>query len=249
MDLMHDFDSAPNISRSAYGDSITSLSLLAGVMTALFTRERIGVGQQIEVSLYNTATWVLGADISGCLINGKDAVRPQRKTMSNPIRNVYPTKDRRWIMLGMTNAQHYWPTFCRAIHRPELENNPKFATFNSRQDHAEELVKIIEDIFVTKTYDEWIKILSKHKLVWSPVRTPLEVTLDEQAIVNDFFTEWNHPDYGNINVLNNPIKLSKTPAGIKCKAPELGEHTEQLLKELGYAADDILTLKEAGIVG
>ena len=121
MEMMHDPDTAPNVSRTAYGDSITSLSLLAGVMTALFARERTGIGQQVEVSLYNTATWVLGFDITGCLITGKDAVRPQRKTMSNPIRNHYPTKDGRWLMLGMTNAQTYWPEFCKAINRPELE--------------------------------------------------------------------------------------------------------------------------------
>jgi crotonobetainyl-CoA:carnitine CoA-transferase CaiB-like acyl-CoA transferase len=87
---MHDQDTAPNISRGAYGDSITSLSLLAGVMTALFTRERTGIGQQVEVSLYNTAAWVLGFDITGCLVTGKDAPRPQRKSMANPIRNHYP---------------------------------------------------------------------------------------------------------------------------------------------------------------
>jgi crotonobetainyl-CoA:carnitine CoA-transferase CaiB-like acyl-CoA transferase len=112
MDLLHDADSAPNISRPAYGDSITSLSLLAGVMTALFIRDRTGVGQEVDVSLFKTASWVLGYDINGCLITGEDAMRPQRKTIGNPLRNLYPTKDGRWIMLGMTNAQHYWPGFC-----------------------------------------------------------------------------------------------------------------------------------------
>jgi crotonobetainyl-CoA:carnitine CoA-transferase CaiB-like acyl-CoA transferase len=249
MDLMHDEDTAPNISRSAYGDSITSLSLLAGIMSALFIRERTGVAQKVELSLYNTATWVLGFDITGCLITGKDALRPQRKTMSNPIRNVYPTKDNRWIMLGMTNAQHYWPTFCKAIERPDLEHDPKFATFDDRQDNAEALIKIIEDIFLTKTYAELIEILSKNKLVWSPVRTPLEVTQDEQAIANDFFVEWDHPVYGKMKVLNNPIKLSETPAAIQSKAPELGEHTESILKNLGYTQEQISEMKQSGAIG
>lgn len=249
MDLLHDADSAPNISRPAYGDSITSLSLLAGVMTALYIRERTGVGQQVEVSLYNTATWVLGFDISGCLITGEDAMRPQRRTMGNPIRNLYPTKDKRWIMLGMTNSQHYWPAFCQAIGRPELENNPKFGTFEARSLHAGELVDIIEAIFRTKTYAEWIDILKANKLVWSPVMTPLEVTRDEQAQANDFFLEWDHSRYGRIKALNNPIKLSKTPAENKMRAPDLGEHTDQILKELGYSEAAILEMKEAGIIG
>ena len=249
MDLMHDEESAPNISRPAYGDSITSISLLAGVMTALFIRERTGLGQEVEVSLFNTATWVLGFDISGCLITGEDALRPQRRTMANPIRNIYPTKDKRWIMLGMTNAQHYWPGFCKAIERLDLENNPKFATFEARAQHAGELVAIIEAIFRTKTYAEWIAILSANRLVWSPVKTPLEVTQDEQALANDFFVEWDHPRYGKIKVLNNPIKLSKTPAGIKSRAPDLGEHTDEIMKGLGYSEAEVAKMKKTGIIG
>lgn len=249
MDLMHDVNSAPNISRPGYGDSITSLSLLAGVMTALFIRERTGVAQEIEVSLFNTATWVLGFDISGCLITGQDAVRPHRQTMGNPIRNIYPTSDKRWIMLGMTNSQHYWPVFCKTIERPELENDPKFSMDEARTQHAAELVEIIERIFRTKTYAEWIEILTANRLVWSPVKTPLEVTQDEQAQVNEFFVEWDHPKYGKIKVLNNPIKLSKTPAEIQRKAPDLGEHTDELLKGLGYSEGDIAKMKESGIIG
>lgn len=248
MDLMHDEDSAPNISRIAYGDSISSLSLLAGIMAALFIRERTGVGQEVDVSLYNTAIYALGFDISGCLITGEDPVRPQRLTMGNPIRNLYPTRDKRWIMLGMTNAQHYWPSFCIAIGRPELENDPKFATYEAREQHAAELVRIIESIFRARTYVEWVEILKTHKIVWSPVVTPLEVTMDEQATANDFFVEWDHPKYGKIKVINNPIKLSRTPARIQMKAPDLGEHTKPILKELGYSDEAIAKMKKDGYI-
>ena len=249
MELMHDLDTAPNISRSGYGDSISSLSLLAGVMSALFIRERTGVAQQVEVSLYNTATWVLGADISGCLVTGKDAMRPQRKTMGNPIRNHYPTSDNRWIMLGMTNAQTYWPEFCRMINHPEWENDSRFATFKARETNAAELIRLIEEIFRTRTYAEWVEILGKHKLVWSPVCTPLEVTHDPQAIANEFFVEMDLPGQQKIKVLNNPINLSKPPADIRCRAPELGEHTAELLAKLGYAPEDVARMKQAGVIG
>ena len=248
MDLMHDLDSAPNISRPAYGDSITSLSFLAGIMSALLIRERTGVSQQVEVSLFNTATWVLGCDINGCLITGEDSVRPQRRTMGNPIRNIYPTRDKRWIMLGMTNSQHYWPEFCKTIERTDLENDSKFATQEARAENAAKLVQIIEATFVTKTYAEWTEILGRHKLVWSPVRTPLEVTQDEQAIANDFFVEWDHPKHGKIKLLNNPIKLSETSAQNRSPAPELGEHTDEVLKKLGYTEDEITGMRETGIV-
>jgi crotonobetainyl-CoA:carnitine CoA-transferase CaiB-like acyl-CoA transferase len=248
MEMMHDPETAPNTSRAGYGDSITSLSLLAGVMTALFARERTGIGQQVEVSLYNTATWVLGFDITGCLVTGKDAPRPHRKSMANPIRNHYPTKDNRWIMLGMTNAQTYWPEFCGAIGRPELEKDPKFFDFNARQKNCAELIRIIEEIFRSKTYAEWVEHLRTFKIVWSPVVTPLEVTGDEQAVANDFFGDMDIAGHGKIKVLNNPIKLSGTPAGIKCRAPRLGEHTGELLAGLGYTPEEIAKMKEKKIV-
>lgn len=249
MDLMHDVGVAPNISRPGYGDSITALSLMAGIMSALYIREKTGVAQEVEISLYNTAVWALGFDICGCLISGEDAVRPQRKTMGNPIRNVYETSDHRWIMLGMTNAQHYWPGFCGAIGRPELEKDSRFATYELRFQHAAELVQILDEIFQSKSYEEWIGILGSSKIVWSPVATPLEVTKDPQAWTNEFFVEWDHPDYGKIQMLNNPIKLSKTKAEITMPGPKLGEHTEEILRNLGYSESDIQKLKTSGAIG
>jgi formyl-CoA transferase len=248
MDLMHEPDSAPNISRPAYGDSITSQSLLAGVMAALFIRERTGEGQEVEVSLYNSAIFALGTDLSGCLISGEDSVRPTRKTMSNPIRNIYPTSDGRWIMLGMTTSQPYWPNFCEAIERTELIDDQKFATPEARADNAGQLVDLIEATFRTKTYAQWKEILSLNKLIWAPLQTPLEVTQDEQAIANDYFCEWDHPDYGRVKLLNNPIKLSRTPAENICKAPDLGEHTDQILTDLGFNSEKIEELRDNGII-
>jgi crotonobetainyl-CoA:carnitine CoA-transferase CaiB-like acyl-CoA transferase len=249
MDLMHDVGVAPNISRPGYGDGITAMSLLAGIMSALYIREKTGMAQELEVSLYNTAVWALGFDIAGCLITGEDAMRPQRKTMGNPIRNVYETSDHRWIMLGMTNAQHYWPGFCKAIDHPELENDPQFATYEVRFKHAGELVNVLDGIFRSRTYSEWIEILSQTKIVWSPVTTPLEVTRDRQAMANEFFVDWDHPEYGPIKVLNNPIKLSETKAEITMAAPKLGEHSEEILKGLGYAESEIQAMKASGAIG
>jgi crotonobetainyl-CoA:carnitine CoA-transferase CaiB-like acyl-CoA transferase len=152
-------------------------------------------------------------------------------------------------MLGMTNAQTYWPEFCRMINHPEWENDSRFATFKARETNAAELIRLIEEIFRTRTYAEWVEILGKHKLVWSPVCTPLEVTHDPQAIANEFFVEMDLPGQQKIKVLNNPIKLSKTPADIQCRAPELGEHTAELLAKLGYAPEDVARMKQAGVIG
>lgn len=246
MDLMHEADNPPNISRPAYGDSITSQSLLAGVMAALYMRERSGIGQEVEVSLYNSAVFALGTDISGCLISGEDAVRPSQKTMGNPIRNIYPTSDKRWIMLGMTTSQPYWPAFCEALGLQALIDDPLYATADARAQNSATLIQIIQNTFLSQSYNHWVDVLSQNKLIWAPVKTPLEVTQDEQAVANNFFGEWDHPTYGKIKMLNNPIKLSKTAAKNRCKAPDLGEHTAEILSELGYSSEDIEKMKSDG---
>jgi len=249
MDLVHDGDSPPQVSRPAYGDSSTSLSLLAGIMAALFIRERTGSGQEVTVSLYNTATYIMGFDISGCLATGQNAVRTDRRRVANPIRNHYPTKDGRWIMLGMTNGQHYWPSFCQAFKLLELEKDPKFATAEARAKNSEELIAIIEKIFRSQTYEELTQFLRTTDLIWAPVMTALEVTQDEQALINGFFKEFDHPRHGPFRLVQNPVKLSETPAEINRGAPNLGEHTDQIMTDLGFREQDIARLRQAGIVG
>ncbi len=140
------------------------------------------------------------------------------------------------------------PGSAAPIDHPELENDPRFATYEARFKNAAELVSILDGIFRSRTYDEWIEILSRSKIVWSPVTTPLEVTRDRQAMANEFFVDWDHPEYGPIKVLNNPIKLSKTKAEITMPAPKLGEHTEEILKGLGYADGEIQAMKASGTV-
>jgi crotonobetainyl-CoA:carnitine CoA-transferase CaiB-like acyl-CoA transferase len=249
MDLVHDGDSPPQVSRPAYGDSSTSLSLLAGIMAALYIRERTGLGQEVEVSLYNTATYIMGFDISGCLATGEDAFRTDRRKVPNPIRNHYPTKDGRWIMLGMTNSEHYWPNFCQTMGRPEWKEDPRFVTAGARAKHGEELIAAIEEIFRSKTYEEWTGILGAGSLIWAPVMTALEVTRDEQARTNDFFIEWDHPQHGPFRMVNNPIRLSRTPAEIRRGAPDLGEHTDEVMKGLSYSPGEIARLRKAAVIG
>lgn len=249
MELLRKEEDAPVVSRPAYGDSITSLSLAAGIMSALFIRERTGEGQEVSVSLFNTALWVLGFDIAGTLISEMNPQRTIAQMASNPLRSVYRTKDCRWIMLGMTNAQPYWPSFCNAIGRQDLADNPKYSTSEERASHAKDLIDIIQRVFAEMTYEEWKSTLKRYKLIWSPVQFPLEVIEDRQALANDMFVEWEHPEHGIVKMISNPIKLSKTHAHIPRKAPDLGENTDEIMKRQGYSDSEIARMKNEGIIG
>jgi crotonobetainyl-CoA:carnitine CoA-transferase CaiB-like acyl-CoA transferase len=248
MSLLREGDAPPPVSRPAYGDSTTSISLLAGILAALYIRERTGEGQEVAVSLFNTGLWSMGFDLSACLATGGDSEPIERGGVVNPIRNHYPTKDNRWIMLGMTNSQLYWPIFCRTMARPELENDPKFATHEARGKNGPELVAIIDGVFRSKIFAEWTAILKETKLIWAPVVTPLEATKDEQALANEVFVECPNAERGPMRLLNNPIKLSQTPAEFTMKAPGLGEHTREVLQGLGYTEEAIEDLKKAGVI-
>jgi crotonobetainyl-CoA:carnitine CoA-transferase CaiB-like acyl-CoA transferase len=149
-------------------------------------------------------------------------------------------------MLGMTTSQPYWPSFCEALGLQALIDDPLYATADARSQNSTMLIQIIQNTFLSQSYNHWVDVLSQNKLIWAPVKTPLEVTQDEQAVANDFFGEWDHPTYGKIRMLNNPIKLSKTEAKNRCKAPDLGEHTAEILSGLGYSSEDIEKMKSDG---
>jgi crotonobetainyl-CoA:carnitine CoA-transferase CaiB-like acyl-CoA transferase len=149
-------------------------------------------------------------------------------------------------MLGMTTSQPYWPAFCEALGLQALIGDPLYATADARAQNSAMLIQIIQNTFLSQSYNYWVDVLSRNKLIWAPVKTPLEVIQDEQAVANNFYGEWDHPTYGKIKMLNNPIKLSKTEAKNRCKAPDLGEHTAEILSGLGYSSEDIEKMKADG---
>jgi len=238
----------PVMSRPCMGDHVTGLACFAGIMLALFIREKTGIGQEVNVSLLNTGIWMLGMDVQGALITS-EVIRQERRTeAANPLRNHYETKDGKWLMLAMLQPDPYWPKVCKMIEREALEHDPRFDTFQHRGENNIELIKILDNIFSTKPLKEWKELLDKFGLPWAPIQGVTEVITDPQVRVNDFFTKFDHPTHGPIELLKNPIKLSKTPATIRNPAPEFSQHTEEILLDLGYTWEGINQLKEGKVI-
>jgi crotonobetainyl-CoA:carnitine CoA-transferase CaiB-like acyl-CoA transferase len=256
--------------RPAHGDNITALAFAFGVMLALYVRQVTGVGQEVDISLFHTALYQNSYDTSEALVTREDGsdwtgrLPPElvqetekittrlrdaiREQSLNPLIQGYFTRDGREILLAMLQSDRYWPSFCKIIERQDLEHEPKFNSVASRAQNHIELYYILKDAFKTKDFVEWKKRLTEAGIPGGPVQNILEAIDDPQAKANNFFTTFDHPHYGPIDVVANPVKLSKTPATIRTPAPEFGQHTEEILLEAGYTWDDMQKFKQEGLI-
>ena len=234
-------ENPPPISRPGMMDIAASAHITSGLLAALYYKQKTGRGQGIELSLYHTAAWTLGLDVQTALY-GHPQPKWDRKRAPNPMYTSYKCKDR-WCMMCHP-TQEYWAPFCKAIGKTEWINDPRYATMESREQYAEELVSLLDTIMITRTWTEWEKEFRANDLIVSGNQTIAEILKDEQAIVNNFFTDIEHPVVGTARLLNSPVQFTDTPAKITGVAPQLGAHTEEVLLAAGYTWEDLEKLKQ-----
>jgi len=236
----------PDFRVGAFGDNFGGMALAFGIVTALLAREKTGVGQEVDVSLFNLGVYQLSFAVAQTLMTGQQQIRVGRQDMPNALMNTFQTSDERWLLLCILQPDRYWTALCRAIGREDLEHDPRFDSFMPRLENHAALLEILEEVFRSRTLEEW-----KHRLAgipFSPIQDLAEVVADPQARANDFFVPFEHPAHGAVEMVASPIRLSKTPAAIRTRAPEFGEHTEEVLLELGYGWDDIARFKQEGVI-
>jgi crotonobetainyl-CoA:carnitine CoA-transferase CaiB-like acyl-CoA transferase len=216
-------------------------------MTALFIREKTGIAQTVDASLYNSVVYALANDIGGSLVSGEDRQSTQRKDRA-ALMNFYSTKDDRWLYIMMTRQDVYWKKFCEAIGREDLGDDPRFTSgpLNDESNYA--LFQILDEVFRTKTLEEWKPLITAVGFPWAPVQNLTEVCCDPQARENDFFAPLSHPKYGDIEIVANPIKFGRTGEVTKKPAPEFNQNTEDVLREKGYTEDDISNFREQKVI-
>ena len=234
--------------RPAFGDVLGGLTIAGGIAAALARRERTGAPSVVDVSLLGMGLWSLGPDVTSAkLYEGVELPKFDRDSTPNPLVGTYPTKDGRFITIILLQSDRFWPDLCAHLDRPDLLDDPRFSDAAARYEHGRECVQELRAIFRSRTYDEWRERLQTLAGVWAPMQTPLEVHDDPQVIANGYLEPIEAASGTEFRLPANPVQFDETPASVG-RAPDHGEHTDEVLLELGLSYDEIMEHKIAGAV-
>ncbi|HWP67289.1 MAG TPA: CoA transferase [Candidatus Limnocylindria bacterium] len=237
----------PIMQRAAFGDSVGGMTVAGGIAAALFHRERTGEASVVDVSLLGAAMWVLAPDIVMTKLTDQEMPVFDRSEAPNPIVNSYKTKDGRWIFLNMLQPDRYWADFCRRIGREDMIADPRFADGVARFQNRKACVAEIDHTFAERTLAEWRVALADAEGVWAPMQSAREVHDDIQAQANGYLPVVDRGDGTTFTLVASPVQFDESPPTL-APAPEMGQHTEEVLLSLGFDWDQLAALKEAGAI-
>lgn len=222
--------------RSGMGDHMTALTAVTGILGALLERERSGKGQLVATSLLRAGIYSIGWDLGIQLRFGKMAPQTGRSGNSNPLVNSYRAGDGRWFWLLGLEADRHWPRLVAAIARPELGEDERFSSARGRRKNAEALIAELDATFASRPRSEWFDRFDAEDVWWAPVQTPDEVVADPQAVAAGAFVDV--PEGAGApahRAVATPVSFGRENATRVGAVPALGEHTDEILRELGLS--------------
>jgi crotonobetainyl-CoA:carnitine CoA-transferase CaiB-like acyl-CoA transferase len=233
----------------AFGDLTGAMTIAGGIAAALFRRERIGTASVVDVSLLGCSMWQLSPDVVGSQLTDVSLASTllNRDEPPNALFNQYRTSDERVIQLVMPESDRYWAELCWCVGRPELADDPRFSDWKARFENRRACVAALDEAFSSRTLAEWRKALDATKAVWGAYQTPSELHDDPQAIANGYVQELKTGTGTPFTLVSSPVQFDECPVGLSC-APEHGQHTEEVLLELGLTWEEIGRHKESGAI-
>lgn len=238
----------PIINGAVIADHVGCQNMTAGILAALLHREKTGEGQQIEVSLVGGMIYAQASELTYTLLTGRnpDRVHSGHALIPTLLHTVEAADG--WIHL-LSGTGPGWPGFAEVLGRPDLADEQRFLDLMLTVEARDELVAIIDEVFPSRTLAEWEPLLDGAGVRFGVVMDYETIAADEAAYENGYLMRADHPDRGPCSVIGTPIRMSATPLSPGVVAPELGQHTEEVLLEHGYTWDDIDQLRQDGAFG
>ena len=237
----------PPVQRPGFGDTYGGLCIAAGIAGALLKRERTGEPSVVDVSLLNAAIWQLGPDIVGAGITGANIPKFNLAEMPNPAASIYKTKDDRFIAFVLLQADRFWSGFCGRLGRADMITDERYANAMVRFQNRADCITELRDTIGSQDLAHWEKAFEGFDGVWDVMRTALDVHDDPQALANGYLPRTTNTSDIEFALAGSPVQFDETPLDLS-RAPEHGEHTDALLAELGFSADEIIQFKVDSVV-
>jgi len=233
--------------RGAFGDAPSGAMLAGGIAAALFQRERTGKGVVVDVALLATAVWQLSTDLTSTAYLREEPKKLQAgKALANPMVGPFRSADDRWLMLNMLDDVRHWPPLCRALGFDDLIEDPRFVDSDARRANADTLHALIVDRIGSKPLTELVAALAAEDTLFATMASPLEVIDDPQVIANGYLAQ--HPTNPRARLATAPMQFDDQVTEVTRAAPTLGEHTDEVLAEIGISGADIDALRAEGAI-
>lgn len=237
----------PMYAPAGFGDMTVGGTLFGGICAALLNREKTGRGDKISIALYGAAIWFAGVVITTTQERYGNAY-PKTRLEGNPLAIAYRCKDGEWIMISVLEIERYWPPFCKALGRDDLLADQRFEGRKGVLDRRSELIPILERVFASKDRDEWVAILTEADIVHAKLQHFRDIPKDEQAWANGFVYETTFANGEKAIMPSPPLRSLEAGPPSRMRGPLLGEHSKEVLEELGYSSEQIKELSDKKII-
>ena len=238
-------DTEPARSAPGMGDHPSATGLYAAIVTALYRREKTGKGGAVQSSLLQNGLWANACFIQSRLFGENVMHRAPRDQAPNALASHYRSRDGRWFIMALHNEQRQLQNFLAAIGREDLTDDSRFATREARKQHASELVKVLDEAFAQRDMAEWRKILDAAGVTFGGVSSINESSDDAQMQQIGALVPF--ADEAGLTV-SSPFHIDGAPKVAPQRAPALGQHSDVVLREAGYSADEIRRLRALGVI-
>jgi crotonobetainyl-CoA:carnitine CoA-transferase CaiB-like acyl-CoA transferase len=246
LSMTRDLGAPPTWPVAGSGDNATAVGLYSAIVTALYRRERTGKGSYVTTSLLAEGVWAASVSIQGALCEAKFFGLHDRKNPANAAMNVYRASDETWFVLIVTSDK--LSAVAKALGRVDLLTDPRFSDPTKLMQNMPQLTKILDEIFSSKPMAHWYEVFSGVHVTFGAVRGPQEVINDPQLRLNDIIVPLEGAGGKLTSTISSPIQVHGVTKVAARGAPEIGEHNEEVLKQLGFSMDEIDGLHATGAV-